>query len=218
MDTSKAKVNKKAQQRAKTTEKILFCALNLFVTNGYLATTIEAVADDANVTKGAIYFYFKTKEEILTNLLNQAEQYVVDPIKENVGPPELAADVRLLNFISKQSLLGLLRPQHVMLLIFMSIEFSAIESEPGRKVRAIYRRMYNAIREILEQGQSEGVFRNDLSSDVLISIVMAGHDGVLIDWYRRPHELDGKKLANALRLTLLDGVKNRNNAEPVSAI
>lgn len=210
MDVMTKKPNKKEEQRAASLENILACALNLFVKNGYRATTIDHIAAKAGLTKGAVYFYFKTKDAIMLRLLEQAEEYVVSPIASHIAEAGPGADAKLVKFIHSQSILGLTRPEHVLLLILVSIEFSGASNEIEDKVKSIYRRMYTAIEGVIVQGQSEGVFRTDLSAHDLTAIVMAGHDGVLVEWYRRPKELTGKSLANTLRATLLHGIMSRS--------
>jgi len=52
-------------------EKLITASHSLFLKNGYSATTIEDIAKESNVAKGTLYNYFKSKEEILTHILNQ---------------------------------------------------------------------------------------------------------------------------------------------------
>jgi AcrR family transcriptional regulator len=204
------KLNKKEEQRLASTENILACALDLFVKNGYRTTTIDVIAAKAGLTKGAIYFYFRTKEAIMLKLLEQAEEYVVSPIEEHLAAAGPNADDKLVKFIHSQSHLGVTRPKHILLLILVSIEFCGSGSEIEKRIKDIYRRMYAYIEQIIEQGQQAGIFRSDLGSHELTAIVMAGHDGVLIEWYRRPQELKGRSLATALRTTLLNGLLHTN--------
>lgn len=202
----KAKPTKKEEQRIASMENILACALDLCVKNGFRATTIDLIAAKAKLTKGAVYFYFKTKDAILLHLLDEAERFIVDPIAGHIAEAGPGADAKLVKFINSQSVLGVTRPKHVLLLILVSIEFSGSGTEIETRVKAIYRRMYAEIKRIIELGQREGIFRSDIASLDLTAIVMAGHDGVMVEWYRRPRELSGKSLANALRGTILNGL------------
>ncbi|MGC2776147.1 MAG: TetR/AcrR family transcriptional regulator [Bradyrhizobium sp.] len=203
------KLNKKAEQRVASIENILASALDLFVKKGYRVTTIDEIAAKAGLTKGAVYFYFKTKDAILLRLLDEAAGFIVDPISIHIAEAGPTADAKLVKFIHTQSMLGLTRPEHVLLLILISIEFCGTGNEIETRVRAIYRRMYAAIEKVIAQGQCEGVFRTDLRSRELTAIVMAGHDGVLVEWYRRPREITGKSLANTLRAILLHGLMHK---------
>jgi AcrR family transcriptional regulator len=203
------KPNKKEGQRTASTENILVCALDLFVKNGYRATTIDVIAAKAGFTKGAIYFHFKSKDAILLRLLDQAEEFVVNPISNHLAEAGPTADAKLVKFIHTQSVLGLKRTEHVLLLILVSIEFCGAGNKIETRVKAIYRRMYTEVEQIIAQGQREGVFRTDFGSRELTTIVMAAHDGVLVEWYRRPREITGKSLASALRATLLHGLMHK---------
>jgi TetR/AcrR family acrAB operon transcriptional repressor len=46
-------------RREQSTEQVLAAALKLFVSNGYTATSIDDIATEAGLTKGAVYFYFR---------------------------------------------------------------------------------------------------------------------------------------------------------------
>lgn len=206
MNLEQKKPNRKEEQRISSTESILNSAIGLFVRNGYRATTIDQIAARAGLTKGAIYFYFKTKEAILLTLLEQAKKYVADPVDDLIDNEGMTADSQLVRFIHNQSMLGLTRPNHVLLLILVSIEFAGTGGEIEAKVQAIYKSMYDRVGKMIARGQKDGTFRNDAEAQALAAIVMAGHDGVLIEWHRRPRELSGKNLTDALRGVMLNGV------------
>ncbi len=66
---ARAPQTKEAMRRA-SIERLLAAALALFVTRGYQATSTEEVAARAGLTKGAVYFYFKSKATVLDRLLD----------------------------------------------------------------------------------------------------------------------------------------------------
>jgi AcrR family transcriptional regulator len=204
------KGNKKEQQRLSSIDRIMKCALELFVTNGYRATTVDMIGSRAKLTKGAIYFHFKNKEAILLRLLDDAEAIVVDSAVALVADGNISALDKFVAFLNQQSNVALSHPQHLLLLILMSVEFYGTKAEIEVRVRSIYLRLYSHIDGIIHQGQAEGSIRTDIRSHELTAVVMAEHDGTLIEWYRRPGELDGKNLARVARLTLLDGLKTRS--------
>src|SRR6188508_1416629 len=45
--------------------RIVAVAVELFTTNGIDATSLQMIADALGVTKGAVYYHFKTKHEIV---------------------------------------------------------------------------------------------------------------------------------------------------------
>ena len=57
-------------------EQLLRSARKLFLRKGYRMTTTEEIARNAGLTKGALYFHFKNKEDILFELVKSiASQY-----------------------------------------------------------------------------------------------------------------------------------------------
>ncbi|WP_062132690.1 TetR/AcrR family transcriptional regulator [Demequina aestuarii] len=59
------------RRRGDTRERIQTVALERFTSNGYDQTSLREIAEDLGVTKAALYYHFKTKEEILDSLLSQ---------------------------------------------------------------------------------------------------------------------------------------------------
>ncbi|NJO43614.1 MAG: TetR/AcrR family transcriptional regulator [Cyanobacteria bacterium CRU_2_1] len=56
--------------RRATTEHILATALSLFCEKGYHSTSIEEIAKQAEISKGLLYHYFKSKEDVLAALVD----------------------------------------------------------------------------------------------------------------------------------------------------
>ena len=64
---------RKAKEEAeKTHEMILQSAVLLFADKGYEKTTLNDIADSLQMTKGAIYWHFESKEKLLMELLDSA--------------------------------------------------------------------------------------------------------------------------------------------------
>lgn len=72
---------------------ILDAARRLFGTKGYTVTSITDLADDLGVTKGALYYHFKSKEAILSALVAEpaAEIAVIADGAAGRPPRELLA-------------------------------------------------------------------------------------------------------------------------------
>ncbi len=60
------------QIRAHSTRNILGAAFRLMAKNGYEATSISQIAKSAGVSKGLMYNYFESKEDLLKTLVNDA--------------------------------------------------------------------------------------------------------------------------------------------------
>ncbi|MFF3461622.1 TetR/AcrR family transcriptional regulator [Streptomyces sp. NPDC002619] len=70
----------KQQRRGNTRQRIQDVALELFAEQGYEKTSLREIAERLDVTKAALYYHFKTKEEIIVSLFEDLTQ----PIQELV--------------------------------------------------------------------------------------------------------------------------------------
>ncbi|SEI45333.1 TetR/AcrR family transcriptional regulator [Pseudomonas sp. NFR16] len=55
----------RARKRQETLERIAETGLSLFIERGYEATTLDAIAEAAGISRRTFFYYFKSKEEIL---------------------------------------------------------------------------------------------------------------------------------------------------------
>jgi AcrR family transcriptional regulator len=69
-------------------DEILDAAEPLFFTKGYKKTTITDITSKMGVAKGMIYYYFRSKEEILEAIINRQTQVLLIHIKEIVSSQE----------------------------------------------------------------------------------------------------------------------------------
>lgn len=57
-------MTRREDQRRQAREKILSAALSCFAEKGYSGCSVQEIADRAGVSKGALYVYYKSKEEL----------------------------------------------------------------------------------------------------------------------------------------------------------
>jgi AcrR family transcriptional regulator len=57
-------------------EKILDSAVQVAIRNGILAMTLDAVAKEAGVSKGGLLYHFRTKDELITSMLEYFREKV----------------------------------------------------------------------------------------------------------------------------------------------
>jgi AcrR family transcriptional regulator len=203
----------KREQREASVEKLLAAALHLFVSQGYRHTSVEQIADEAGLTKGAVYFYFKNKETLLLTLLDKVEEIVVERMVERVSAAQPNATDKLVAFIHGQAALGVEAWEWVLLLILMSLEFGGQDDPIAARTKVIYDRMYRTVEHILALGRQRGEFVDTIGIKEQAAVVVAGHDGTFLEWYRRSKEFDGEELVRALRVATVAGVVRHTRTE-----
>ena len=79
------------EKKAETRRKLLDAAAALVATRGAMATSLDAIAEKAGLTKGAVYSNFESKEDLLFALVEEASLPVFDP-HELFDPERTLAD------------------------------------------------------------------------------------------------------------------------------
>lgn len=197
-------------RRAKSTAKIGKSALNLFVQKGFHSTTMDQIAANAKLTKGGVYFYVKSKEKLLLSLLDEIEQvYLIAPFEE-IAASERSCRQKIIDLMNFQARYAADKGEHLMLLVMMSVEFSGKKSLLSQRIEGIYRRMHGFVKSQIEQGIAAGEFRAEVPSKEIASFYISTHDGMTLEWYRRKHEIDGKKLVSAYRRMFIMALEQMN--------
>jgi len=85
-------MKRKKEDAAETRKLLLNAAIKVFSRKGYAHTTLEGVAKEAGVTRGAIYWHFKNKLElfkfVLSSLYNNAMERAVKILESDDRPKE----------------------------------------------------------------------------------------------------------------------------------
>jgi AcrR family transcriptional regulator len=198
--------NKKVEQRQASMELLLEAALRLFVSQGYRSTNLEQISGAAQLTKGAVYFYFRSKEAVLLELLKRVQRIVVDTAIEVTEAAGADPADRLVAYVHYQANLGITHRDEVLLLILMALEFKEREGEAQAFLATLSARQCAFIEKLVRSGQKSGVFRRDVPARELASVILAIHDGTFLEWFRRSPALDGRSLVKALRSVVLGGI------------
>jgi len=200
-------MKRKSEQRKASIERLLDAALHLFVSKGYRSTNLEQIAGAAGLTKGAVYFYFGSKESVLIELLNHVQTDVFDGAIKAVEQAGPTMTDKLVAFLHNAAKLGITHRDEVLLLILMSLEFKARKGKVRDCVGRIYGRTHLLIERLIRAGRKSGEFRDDVPVRELAAIVMANHDGTFLEWYRRSDSLKGVDLVRALRSVVVSGLR-----------
>lgn len=136
-----------------TVPAILAAAEIEFATNGFAAARTESIAARANVVKGLIFHYFKSKEGLYEAVLVQAYQPVREALNESFDKNLSAADA-LLNFVERLLATWTEHPMSPVIFILESIQGGG---EHVRKLRMPS--LYSQVEVLLKNGIASGEFR-----------------------------------------------------------
>lgn len=195
--------------REESIRKLSEAAFRLFVSRGYGATSLNEIAEAAGLTKGAIFFYFSSKENMLLHLLDIVEADIVDTLMAHLAETKGSAADKIAAFFRHTSQAGIDRPEELLCLIKVSIEFHNRGDAIERRTSEIYGRIHRAVAAILEDGKARGEIDRTLPVPELASMVIATHDGMMLEWHRRGVTIDGRRLVRTVWTTFLRGIVPR---------
>lgn len=81
-----------------TKERILTAALTIFGEKGYHPATMAEIAEAANVGKGTLYWYFSSKEDLFSGMIEQFIQTINSKLQSVLEAKELSFSELLLAF------------------------------------------------------------------------------------------------------------------------
>jgi AcrR family transcriptional regulator len=178
--------------------EILVTAAQVFSRAGHAYATLDDVAAEMGVSRGVIYYYFRSKEDLLTEVVRTASGEAGDRLEAIIArnePPEVTLRAALEDLAAH---------------LFADIDrFANVVVGSGgvrgqswmtatQQVRHRYRTM---IRGIIEDGIREGVFVDHDPGLMAISVLQS----VLgtVDWYRPNGRLSQEEvLAQVIELTM----------------
>lgn len=197
----------KRKDREESTTSIKDAAVRLFASGGYANTSLEDVASAAGFTKGAVYYYFKSKENLLLDILQGIEERSIaltdSAVREQQGT--LAEKVVLFNKL--QARWAVECPNDLAILMLTSIESARAPSKVSKRVAAIYSKIEMLLRDIIDDAKRKSEIPESVSTEDAVLGIIAIHDGNMLLWYRSGcHPVMGRKLTLAARHMTLERV------------
>lgn len=152
---------KKEKENRKNT--ILRVARKLFFERGFKAVTVDLIAAKAEVSKGSIYLYFDSKEEIYTQILISANIERHKDI-ENFGKRNGTASELLLNFAREYVDFFLDNNELFRILMTFMLHADDMNLTEEQNTQLIYTTNENilTISELLRKGIDSGEFVSDI--------------------------------------------------------
>ena len=180
-------------------------AVRLFASRGYPNTSLEDVATAAGFTKGAVYYYFKSKERLLLSVMQDIEARSIDKTVAAVHSRDGTVLEKMLEFSALHGRWAAESPDDLAILMLMSIETAKAKAKNGirKRVLAFYSKMEDLLTEVIEQGKARGELPAGFSTAEAVTRTIAHHDGNMLLWYRSGCDATvGRMLTASARHTL----------------
>ena len=182
-------------------EAVLRSAANIFFAKGFHATSIEDVARDVGMLKGSLYYYIKSKDDLLFQLLlagiEDGDAYIakhIDPRGDPVEQLERAIRAQIDYIIQNKVPFGL----------FLH-EFDSLPGKRQHKLTAVMSRYNNRFVELVQKGQQQGKLMD--GEPWIIVNGMLGMCNWLYRWYDTDHVSDREPVKQAFVEMIFHGIR-----------
>jgi TetR/AcrR family transcriptional regulator, fatty acid metabolism regulator protein len=173
--------------------QILDAAIRVFARQGFHATRVSDIADEAGVAYGLVYHYFSSKEEVLNELFSERWSLLLAAIEETdrngASPREQLEAVAGFIVDSYRH-----DPELMKVII---VEVTRAANSFGRTHLAEIRRAYDLIAKIVEAGQREGAFRTDIDPTFASMAFYGAIEQLLSGWIFELIPASGKDFDSA---------------------
>lgn len=182
---------------------IIGAAARVFSRKSYYAATMDDVAQELGVTKGVVYYNFRSKEEVLLEILVGAISEALRRLQnadERSGPPDQKLRTALRQLI-RYNLDEATTNYYAMLVIG---DTKALSPENRPKVRELQHQYQRIVIRMIEDGCAAGVFDVPNASIAAMNI-LTGANGVS-NWYRSGRAADPDEVADQVSEQLVRGI------------
>jgi len=195
------------EDAAITREQLLSKALKVFSEKGYNAATLEDIAKEAEVTRGAIYWHFKNKAELYNTLITEYSKVGSNIMHQSIKEGGSLTDILKRVFI--RQLTAIQENQELRQLMELQFFKTGLseELEQGRiKQFESVKSLVDMLSGIMGQGMEQGLLRADMNPSDVARSYLAFQNGLIHLWLTGPDTFDLKAGAELFSDILFSGI------------
>lgn len=162
-----------------TRSMILHKAFELIYVKGYQTTSIDDIVATTQVTKGAFYYHFKTKDEMGLAIINEVlkptlASSFIEPLQGEQDP--LDAIYNLMDSLLMKN--EFLKVEYGCPASNFTQEMTPWNSEFNKALNELTREWTEAITATIERGKKSGVIRKEVNAKQVTTFVLSGYWGI----------------------------------------
>jgi AcrR family transcriptional regulator len=185
---------------------ILNTAEDVFAQRGFDEARMDDIAERSGLSKGAIYWYFKKKDDIIAALLDRVFRRSIDSMRVAAARPTGVLD--RLALIGEQTSRDY---ESMSRLMPLALEFYAValrQKKVRRHLAVMYDEMLAILVPLIEEGVRNGEL-DDVDPRQAATLLLAAYEGLGLVWAISPKTVDWKTLGPQAMLLLCSGLKKR---------
>ena len=186
---------RRERKRQQVRDRLYAAALHLFVAQGYEATTMDQIAETADVARATVFNHFSQKVGFLEEW-GARRRAGVNEILGSQHAEDLSVGDRLRRYLKEMAVLNAASRAETTVLMDASARYGRLLQDPSLEIE---------LARIVEQGQQRGEIRADVDCDQAGQLLAACYFTAILRWIREepaPFDLH-QRLTGALDIVLL---------------
>lgn len=174
-------VERRQKEKQQRRRAIMEAAKEVFFDKGLIASTMDEIAEKAELSKGTLYLYFDSKEELYLSLLDEGLDILLRMFQEVVSE-DLSGDELLMKMGRAYYQFYRTHKNYFKILFFF--EHSELHRKvcqgdmnplhPAKGIECL-----QMVAQAVQKGIDEGIFRGDLSAMEIAHILWANSNGII---------------------------------------
>ncbi len=185
-------------------QEIIAAAASLFKKKGYRATTLEDIAAAVGMLKGSLYYYIRSKEELLYLVVRDPIRQAYNRLEEIVNS-DAPAQEKMTQAIANHVTVFHQHYPHIAVYlhdfhnVMQKLQDNAIETP---------KEYQQLLTQLLQQGVDSGDLRSDL--DVTVTgYAILGMCNWMYRWYKPEGHMSAEAVANVFTKLILEGLQQQ---------
>jgi len=189
---------RKRREREQRRQQIMNAARKVFSINGFMKTTMEDIAREAELSPGTLYLYFKNKDELYASLSVVVLEHLYEKLKRVFIKEAQNPQMRIDDL--KQTLYDIYEVDPLILLNLFHLQSSEILKNLAppmlTTIRDLSKNSLDIISKIFSEGIENKVFIEQ-QPEMLTDVMWALFSGVVL-WEESKRIISNKRETNAL--------------------
>lgn len=189
-----------------TANRILIQAMRIFLEKGYHGTSIDDITKAAGLTKGALYWHFGSKEDLLKRIVEEFERRFLDGLIQTVKDAQGDILDKMEKFFRYNAAFSYYNRELCVSFTTLAAELVGAHHGTEPEFKRVYKKYQKFLSNLILQGKKEKIFKKEIDPDLTALIIIAFHDGILIRWFMNRSEINGEAYVNTFKKIMLEGL------------
>ncbi len=182
-------------------DQIIESAIGSIASVGYVKTTLDQIAETADISRGVITYYFKSKDQVISavmkRILEEQRRIIMERVDGQDSPREMLREYIHASF---DHMMADRTHYEAEVELWSNLEY---KKEFNEKV---YKSCTNILTEILEGGVASGQFR-ELDITNAAALIQGCIDGVMIQWVFNERSVDLEAIKALLTTIIFSSIE-----------